>query len=108
MSDLVAVRSIVVEHAMGLHARSAVDFVRTAQRFKARVRVRNERSEPNQEDWADAESILSILSLEVHQGTRITIRADGPDATKALDALCDLVASNFAKGVSGEHDRHNR
>lgn len=95
MSDLALVRTIVIEHAMGLHARPAALFVRTAQRFKARVDV------TAGDHQADAKSILSVLSLEVSQGTRITVRADGPDAIQALDALCDLVASNFAEGVSG-------
>jgi phosphocarrier protein HPr len=93
MSEPGLERTLIIEHAMGLHARPAALFVRAAQRFKAQVEVWNG------DRRADAKSILSVLSLGVNQGTRITLRADGPDAAEALDALCDLVANNFPEGV---------
>ncbi len=91
-------RQIVVRHEMGLHARPAALFVRTAQRFKADIEVECRGHE------ADGKSILSVLALGVNQGMSFTIRADGPDATEALDAICELVACNFGEGGDPGHD----
>lgn len=93
-------RQITVKHAMGLHARPAALFVRTAQRFKAKLELECRGRE------ADAKSILSVLSLGVNQGMSFTIRADGPDATEAVDAICALVACNFEEGEEPGHDRN--
>ena len=100
MTDPTLERDIVVKHADGLHARPAALFVRTAQRFKANIELECGGHE------ADAKSILSVLSLGVNQGMSFTIRADGPDATEALDAICSLVASNFEEAESSNHDHH--
>lgn len=93
-------RRIVVKHAMGLHARPAALFVRTAQRFKANIELECRGEE------ADAKSILSVLSLGVNQGMSFTIRADGPDAVEAVEAICELVACNFEEGEESGHDRN--
>lgn len=98
MTEPLLERRIIVKHEMGLHARPAADFVRTALRFKADIEVECRGNKAN------AKSILSVLTLGVNQGTSFTIRADGPDATDALDAICELVASNFGEGGESGHD----
>ncbi len=40
---------------------------------------------------------MGILLLAAARGTSITISADGPDETQALDALCGLVTSGFGE-----------
>lgn len=75
---------------VGLHARPAALFVQTAARFKdTRVEVVKDGAA------RDAKSILSVLTLGVSQGTTITVRAEGPQAEAALDALTDLVDRDF-------------
>ena len=93
-------RRIVIKHAMVLHARSAVFFVRTAQRFGANkgLECRGQA--------ANAKRVLSVLSLTVNQGMSFTIRADGPPATAAMDAICVRVACSFVRGKEPNHD-HN-
>jgi len=93
-------RQIVVMHAMGLHARPAVFFVRTAQRFETNIELEC------RGQAARAKSVLSVLSLMVNQGMSFTIRADGPAATTATDAICALVACSFERGKEPNHD-HN-
>ena len=76
---------------MGLHARPAALFVQEASRFESEITVFNE------EESADAKSILDLLLLGVNQGSEITVRAEGPDADEALDALSQLHARNFGE-----------
>jgi phosphocarrier protein len=45
----------------------------------------------------DGKSIMGILLLAAARGTILTIAAEGPDATAALNELCALVASGFGE-----------
>lgn len=84
---------LIVANPVGLHARPAALFVRTAASFQAAVRVRNLTRDPDRE--ADAKSILSLMTLGVEHGHEILVRAEGPDEEDAVAALRELVESNF-------------
>ncbi|OII14960.1 PTS sugar transporter subunit IIA [Curtobacterium sp. MCBA15_009] len=71
----------------GLHARPAAEFVKTAARFEADVRV----------DGVDAKSLLGIMALALPKGAVVTIAASGADAQDAVDALAELVRSGFGE-----------
>jgi phosphocarrier protein HPr len=72
---------------VALHARPAADFVRTAMGFEAAIKVGVNGRE------ADAKSLLSVLALGAKAGTPLRLRADGEDASPALEALAGCVAS---------------
>jgi phosphocarrier protein HPr len=84
-SNLVLERRVVLENEVGLHARPAAQFVKTAARFKCNVKVLKDGNE------ADAKSITSILFLDVRKGDKVTIRVTGEDAKDAIEALTRLV-----------------
>ncbi|HET6506940.1 MAG TPA: HPr family phosphocarrier protein [Baekduia sp.] len=69
-----------------LHARPAAAFVRAAMAFEASVTIAADDRE------ADAKSLLSVLALGAKAGTSVTLRADGPDAARAVDTLGELIA----------------
>lgn len=85
---------LIVNHPVGLHARPAAQFVKTAMRFESDITVANITKDEKPED---AKSILSLLTLGVNQGDEIKITADGNDATLALAALKELVENNFGE-----------
>ncbi len=80
---------MTIDHEAGLHARPASLFVETAGKFEADVRASYEGREVN------AKSILQVLTLGAEQGAEISVRAEGEDAGEALEALTELVESNF-------------
>ncbi len=84
-------RQIEVVNLLGLHARAAARFVRTAARFRSKITITKE------ETTIDGKSILGILFLAASTGSRITISASGDDETAALEALTDLVARGFGE-----------
>jgi phosphocarrier protein len=45
----------------------------------------------------DGKSIMGILLLAAARGTPLTITANGPDESAALDALAALVESGFGE-----------
>jgi phosphotransferase system HPr (HPr) family protein len=69
-----------------LHARPAAQFVRTAMGHDASVVVMSG------ERQADAKSLLAVLALGARRGTQLRLRAEGPQATLALDALVACVS----------------
>ena len=78
-------RTVSVVHSQGLHARPASLFVQMAKRYACRVTVKKGRK------IVDGKSIMGLLTLAAHKGSRIAIVADGADAAEALEQLVDLV-----------------
>jgi phosphotransferase system HPr (HPr) family protein len=85
---------LIVNHPVGLHARPAAQFVKTAMGYESEINVVNV---TNNGEPVDAKSILGVLTLGVSQGSEIEISADGNDASTALDALKELVENNFGE-----------
>ncbi len=81
-------RQVKVRGEVGLHARPAATFVRTAQRFSSRITVTNltRQGEP-----VDAKSLLQLLKIAVAKDHEIRIVAEGEDEQQAVDTLADLV-----------------
>jgi len=74
----------VVTRELGLHARPAGRFVALAARFQSHIQVaRADRDD----EWVNGRSVLSLLSLGATRGTRLRVRAEGPDSAEALLAL---------------------
>lgn len=82
---------LTINNAVGLHARPASLFVQEANKFASDITVFLGEAQ------ADAKSILDLLLLGANQGCTITVRAEGPDAEAALEALQSLHANNFGE-----------
>jgi len=87
---------VEIINLLGLHARAAARFVRTATKYRASVTVSKDGT------TTDGKSILGILFLAAALGSEITITADGEDENDALKALLHLVSDGL-----GEKDRHS-
>jgi phosphocarrier protein FPr len=82
---------LTIQNRLGLHARPAANFVKTANRYQAEIRLSKGGKEAN------AKSINQVVTLGVRQGQAITITAAGPDAAEALAALKALADDNFGE-----------
>ncbi len=74
-----------IRNSDGLHMRPAMRFVDIAHRFTSDISVSN--GETN----VDAKSIMQVTMLAATCGTKLRIKATGPDARAAVDALRELV-----------------
>jgi len=83
----------VVGSELGLHARPAGQFVLLAERFESEIQV------GRGEEWVDGRSVLSLLSLAASKGTRLCVRAEGPDARAAVEALGSLLEGGVRAAV---------
>ena len=84
-------RTFVIGSKLGLHARPAAVFVQTANRFEASVEVQKEDLK------VDGKSIMGIMTLAAQMGSSITVRVAGKDAAAAMEALTQLIESNFGE-----------
>lgn len=87
-------RRTVIKNKTGLHARPASDFVQAASQFNSSITVRR----PGEEDEeANAKSIIFLLSLGLCQDEEVEIAAVGDDEQEAVDLLIALIDSGFGE-----------
>jgi phosphocarrier protein HPr len=86
-------KEIVVSNKLGLHARASAKLVQLVQSFKSTVWLISKGREVN------AQSIMGVMMLAAGIGTSLTIRADGPDESVALNAVVDLFNRKFDEGA---------
>ena len=78
-------KEIAVVNRLGLHARPAAMFVRIASRYRCEVWVDKEGEEVN------GKSIMGLMMLAAGQGSKLNIRCEGDDASKAMRELEELI-----------------
>ncbi len=83
-------KETTVNNQVGLHARPATFFIQKANEFKSSIWVEKDDRRVN------AKSLLGVLSLGIVKGTAINLIADGPDEEAAINALVELINSEFA------------
>ncbi len=84
-------KETTVNNQVGLHARPATFFIQKANEFKSSIWVEKDDRRVN------AKSLLGVLSLGIVKGTAINLIADGPDEEAAINALVELINSEFSE-----------
>jgi phosphocarrier protein len=84
-------RTVQIANRNGLHARPAAEIVKLAAKFQSEITIVKDDLDVN------GKSIMGVMMLAAEHGSSITLRAEGPDADQALDALTNLVTSKFGE-----------
>ena len=87
------IKEVTVQNQVGLHARPATFFIQKANEFKSTIWISREERKVN------AKSLLGVLSLGITKNTVISLSAEGVDEQEAVNALVDLINSNFTENV---------
>ena len=82
-------KEFTILNKLGIHARPAAQFVKTANRFQADVFVEKDGEE------VDGKSIMGLMMLAAGHGSIITVSSEGADADAALAAIEDLIGRKF-------------
>jgi phosphocarrier protein len=82
-------KELMVQNKLGIHARPAAMFVKTANRFACDILVEKDGETVN------GKSIMGLMMLAAGPGSKLTVRADGPDATQAISELENLLKRKF-------------
>ena len=83
------IREMLIVNKLGIHARPAALFVKTANRFKCDIFVEKDGEKVN------GKSIMGLMMLAAGPGSRLKVHAAGADASDALTEIEALVAAKF-------------
>ncbi len=84
---------IKIVNQLGLHARAAAQLVRLAATFSSKIILKR----VDDEVYADAKSILSVLTLAASKGTELDLEITGDDQDAAMKAVEELFANGFGE-----------
>ena len=82
-------RDFQVSNKLGIHARPAAMFVKTANRFSCDIFVEKDGEKVN------GKSIMGLMMLAAGPGSKLTVHAQGHDASQALAELETLIKRKF-------------
>jgi phosphocarrier protein len=84
-------KDFIIINRLGIHARPAALFAKTASHFKSSIKIQKDGLEVN------GKSIMGIMMLAAAKGNRITILAEGKDEQDAIEALGELIIKKFGE-----------
>ncbi len=82
-------KELIISNKLGIHARPAALFVKTANRFACEIFVEKDGEKIN------GKSIMGLMMLAAGPGSRVTIHVRGTDAVQAIAELEALVQRKF-------------
>ena len=85
----VMTKDFLVSNKLGIHARPAALFVKTANRFTCEIFVEKDGEKVN------GKSIMGLMMLAAGPGSKLTVYAQGHDASQALSELETLLKRKF-------------
>jgi phosphocarrier protein len=87
--DALMIKELTVLNKLGIHARPAALFVKTANRFACDIFVEKDGEKVN------GKSIMGLMMLAAGPGSKLIIHANGPDASKAIAEIESLIKRKF-------------
>ena len=84
-------RVLEICNKKGLHARASAKFVMIVERYDAEVTV------TRGNETVGGTSIMGLMMLAAGPGTKIAVKATGPQARECVNALTDLIACRFTE-----------
>jgi phosphocarrier protein len=84
-------RAVQIVNKNGLHARPAAEIVKLAAKFESEITIVKDDLDVN------GKSIMGVMMLAAEHGSTILLRAEGPDADAAIEALATLVGNKFGE-----------
>jgi len=82
-------KDFMVSNKLGIHARPAAMFVKTANRFDCDIFVEKDGEKVN------GKSIMGLMMLAAGPGSKLTVSAEGRDASQALAEIETLIKRKF-------------
>ncbi len=89
-------KKVIIKHEDGLHMRPAMFTTELASKFKSNISV------TKGDIVADAKSIMEVTMLGATAGEEVIIKAEGEDEQEAIEALAELIKSDFKDLIETE------
>jgi phosphocarrier protein len=88
-ADGILIKELTVVNKLGIHARPAALFVKTANRFTCDIFVEKDGEKVN------GKSIMGLMMLAAGPGCKLTVHAEGKDAPAAVAEIEALLLRKF-------------
>lgn len=88
-ADGTLIKELTVVNKLGIHARPAAMFVKTANRFTCDIFVEKDGEKVN------GKSIMGLMMLAAGPGCKLTVHAEGKDAHAAVAEIEALLQRKF-------------
>src|SRR5438132_11427596 len=88
-NNALMIKEFLVINKLGIHARPAAAFVKIANRFRCDIFVEKDGEKVN------GKSIMGLMMLAAGPGSKLTIHAQGHDASQALAEIETLIKNKF-------------
>ena len=88
-NEAIMTKDFMVSNKLGIHARPAAMFVKTANRFSCDVFVEKDGEKVN------GKSIMGLMMLAAGPGSKLKVAASGDDALAAVNELEALLKRKF-------------
>ncbi|MDA0977472.1 MAG: HPr family phosphocarrier protein [Proteobacteria bacterium] len=85
------VAKLPIVNKLGLHARAASVFVKTASAYASEITVTNPIKSAN------GKSIMSMMMLQASFGSEIEVTVEGDDEQEAMAAITSIVENRFGE-----------
>jgi len=82
-------KDVTIKNRAGIHARPAALIVQTANEFESQIYFEKDHNKIN------GKSIMGIITLGAGYNTTLTVSAEGPDETEAVEAIIQLFDNRF-------------
>lgn len=85
-------QKITIKNPTGLHLRPAGNLCKEAMKFKSKVTFRYD-----EQNTANAKSVLSVLGACIKSGDEIELICDGEDESEALEYLIQYIEDGLGE-----------
>ena len=83
------IRQAIIANSQGIHCRPSAVIVKEFMGHTGNIRISNDHGS------CDLSSVMQLLSLEMHQGSKVKIEVMGGNETATADRLVELFQTHF-------------
>ena len=82
-------RQAIIANSQGIHCRPSALIVKEFQGYPGKIRITNGNGA------CDVSSVMQLLSLEMHQGSKVKVEVMGENEGATADRLVELLQTHF-------------
>ena len=88
-SKTMQIKQAIIANTQGIHCRPSALIVKEFQGYPGTIRISNDHGA------CDVSSVMQLLSLEMHQGSKVKVEVMGENEAATADRLVELLQTHF-------------
>ena len=88
-SKSMQIKQAIIANTQGIHCRPSALIVKEFQGYPGTIRIFNDHGA------CDVSSVMQLLSLEMHQGSKVKVEVMGENEAATADRLVELLQTHF-------------